>query len=136
MKTFISNKGYERVKLRKLGNDFKFVIHRLVGIHFIKNPDNKKQINHKDGNKLNNYVTNLEWCTSQENIIHSFKTGLNKGSLGIINGSAKLTEMDIIKIRKLLKEKNITQVNIALQFKVSTSLISIIKHNKIWQHVK
>ena len=51
-------------------------IHRAIALAFIPNPENKPCINHKDGNKLNNSIDNLEWCTHQENMIHAGKTGL------------------------------------------------------------
>ena len=55
----------------------KFVtIHRLVALTFLPNPDNKRTVNHKDGNKLNNHVSNLEWATYQENNKHAISTGL------------------------------------------------------------
>lgn len=65
------DKGYKYVNLRKDGKSGrnKF-IHRLVAIHFLHNYENKKQVNHIDGNKLNNKSDNLEWCTAQENINH------------------------------------------------------------------
>ena len=53
-------------------------VHRLVAQHFLPNPDNMKEVNHKDGNKDNNHVSNLEWCTRSHNVKHSFDTGLNK----------------------------------------------------------
>lgn len=53
-------------------------IHRLVAITYIPNPDNKPQVNHKDGNKLNNNISNLEWVTCKENILHSYSADLNK----------------------------------------------------------
>jgi len=59
------------VKLRNLGNDKSFQIHRLVGEAFIPNYENKPQINHKDGNRWNNFKDNLEWMTQSENITHS-----------------------------------------------------------------
>lgn len=63
--------GYYSVDLRKNGKRKKTRIHRLVAQAFIPNPDNLPTINHKDENKLNNYVSNLEWCTQKYNTYHS-----------------------------------------------------------------
>lgn len=74
--------GYNKVKIpmRKDNNGKQIFkncsFHRLVAEAFIVNEKNKPQVNHIDGNKLNNYVTNLEWNTAKENIIHGFKNGL------------------------------------------------------------
>ena len=73
-----TNYGYHDVRLTHNGRRKRYFIHRLVGKYFIPNPDNKPQINHKDGNKLNNHFENLEWCTQSENNNHALLTGLRK----------------------------------------------------------
>lgn len=55
-----------------------YLVHRLVALSFIKNIDNKAEVNHKDGDKLNNHYSNLEWTTSKENMNHAITTGLYK----------------------------------------------------------
>jgi hypothetical protein len=73
-------KGYLRIRLWH-GENKTFIthkIHRLVAQHFISNPDQKPMINHKDGNKANNYFENLEWSTNAENIQHAYDIGLIK----------------------------------------------------------
>lgn len=70
--------GYPTVSLYKDKNEKRYAIHRLVGLNFIENPLNKPEINHIDGNKENNRVENLEWCTRSENMKHSFANGLEK----------------------------------------------------------
>lgn len=71
MKANISPKGYSRITLMLNRKYVKFLVHRLVAISFIPNPENKPEVNHKDGNKKNNYYINLEWSTSSENHIHA-----------------------------------------------------------------
>jgi hypothetical protein len=85
--------GYCQVGLFINGNRKIVYVHRLVAEVFIINPDNKPEVNHKDGIKTNNNVFNLEWATFKENNQHAFKTGLNKGTwtgkFGIENSSSK-----------------------------------------------
>ena len=68
--------GYLRIYIPKIKK--RFLLHRLVATAYIPNPDNKPQVNHIDGNKLNNKADNLEWVTAQENNLHARKLGLIK----------------------------------------------------------
>lgn len=70
--------GYKKVELAKDGKKKSLRVHRLVATAFIPNPMNKPYINHIDGNRINNCVENLEWCTQHENVVHAYETGLNK----------------------------------------------------------
>ena len=69
---------YTNVSLVNNGLKKQYTMHRLVAISFIPNPENKKEVNHINGVKNDNSVYNLEWCTREENCIHSFNTGLSK----------------------------------------------------------
>lgn len=69
--------GYVYLILCKKGVQKRVSLHRLVGLTFIPNPENKPEINHKNGVKTDNRITNLEWCTKKENIQHSFDMDLN-----------------------------------------------------------
>lgn len=73
LKGELTEKGYIRVALTE---HKRYLVHCIVAQTFIPNPENKPQVNHIDGNKQNNYVDNLEWCTQSENMRHALKTGL------------------------------------------------------------
>lgn len=77
MKPHINTSGYLAINLYKNAKFKTYRIHRLIAQAFISNPENKPCINHIDGNKLNNSIDNLEWCTHRENTIHAIKTGLS-----------------------------------------------------------
>lgn len=84
-----SNKGYSCVRLCKDKIITKKTIHRLVAKAFVSNPENKPQVNHIDGNKLNNYANNLEWVTNGENEKHAYNYNLKHKHFGKNNGRAK-----------------------------------------------
>lgn len=119
-----NGKGYLRVSI---GGKLYFV-HRLVAEKYIPNPENKEQVNHKDGNKLNNNVNNLEWVTNLENRRHAVDNNLE------IHGEqcpwSKLTENDVNFIRANL---DIDDWTLADLFNVSRSTIIDVKLNKTWK---
>ena len=87
MKPLINSSGYLRINLYDAnGKAKKHYIHRLVANAFIPNPECLKIVNHKDCDKLNNYYTNLEWCTQSENIVHSYKNGCQQSTRVLIDG--------------------------------------------------
>ena len=81
LKALILPNGYAQVCLCKNCKSRKFYIHRLVAGHFIDNTDNKPEVNHIDGNKINNTVENLEWVTGSENKLHKYRVLGYKDSL-------------------------------------------------------
>lgn len=80
LKPELTKVGYLRVLLISPTNERKHKsVHRLVAETFIPNPNKLPQVNHKDGNKLNNHISNLEWCDSTHNNRHALATGLRTG---------------------------------------------------------
>ena len=83
LKPWVDTWGYKRVCLYKNGKPHQKFVHRLIAEAFIP-PFTGQQVNHIDGDKLNNSVENLEWCTGSENMQHAFRTGLHSGSTPVI----------------------------------------------------
>lgn len=120
-----NNKGYLRVTL--CGK--KYFVHRLVAEKYIPNPENKEQVNHKDGDKNNNSVTNLEWVTNQENRNHAIKHHL------YLQGDncswSKLTSQQVKKIRENTQYSN---KELAELYNVSISTINDILSFRTWKN--
>lgn len=121
--------GYSMVYL-SYNKRKEYRVHRLVAQAFIDNPENKPQVNHKDGNKKNNNVENLEWCTSSENNLHACKTGLMSG---FKHHNSKFTKEEILWIRNNYKEVGCN--NIARKFKVTPSTIGNIANKKTYKYI-
>lgn len=94
LKPMVANNGYLHVSLANGdGTRHRTLVHILVAKHFIPNPYDHLQVNHKDGNKQNCHKDNLEWCTAQENIHHAFQTGLRPGYMSADDKEKYLTEV-------------------------------------------
>lgn len=133
LKGGIKGHGYRSVNLCKNGKKYQRYVHILVAQAFIPNPLNLPEVNHKDGNKLNNNDWNLEWCTTSDNGKHAYKIGLQIPIYGEDNVKAKLTEKQVLEIRAL---KGIMPYHkIGEIYGVSKSLIGLIQLRKAWQHI-
>jgi hypothetical protein len=130
-----SKNGYYGVILSKNKNKKRYHIARLVLIAFLPNPENKPQVNHKDGNKSNNKLSNLEWSTRSENQKHAYRIGLKKGLVEDKCSLTKLTKTQVNDIREIYRSGLFTQKSIALEYGVDQSLISYIINKKIWRHL-
>lgn len=126
-----SKTGYLVVNIRNNGTRAPAYIHRLVAEAFIENPDKKAEVNHKDGNKQNNKVENLEWVTNKENIRHSVDFGLlpRHGK----HPNSKLTDNQVIFICELFQSgKTITEVLELCEFNVSRCQLLNIRCRRDW----
>lgn len=111
------------------------MIHRIVANCFIPNPLNKPCVNHIDGNKKNNHVSNLEWCTYSENMKHAVDTGLYTAVKGERNGQSKLTKADIefIRVNYKPRSNDFNVYTLAKQFNVLPQHISRIVNYQRWK---
>lgn len=134
-KPYIIHNGYLAVQLNLSGKRKGFLIHRLLAEYFIPNPENKPYVNHKDSNRLNNSLDNLEWCTHQENVIHSYQEGFASNT-GSNNGFSKLTENDVYEIKRLRTEEKLTYKQLSTKYSVSQGCIAGIISEVNWSHVK
>ena len=126
--------GYRCVSLCKEGGQRTATVHRIVTESFLGRRPGDKQVNHKDGDKTNNRLDNLEYVTPSENMLHAFSIGLISHR-GEKNSNIKLTEKDVYKVRRLLAEGH-TLSSIAFSFNVSKSCIGGISAGNNWAWLK
>lgn len=121
-------KEYPTITLRVKSDGKMRALHRILAIHFIPNPQNKKFVNHKDGDKFNCDIDNLEWATSSENQIHSFASGLSKARKGVENNMTKLSETEVIEIFGSV----LSISGLSKKHNVHKTCIAFIKSGKTW----
>ena len=126
--------GYCMVNLTKDRKSKTRYVHRLVAEAYLENPDNLPQVNHIDGNKDNNSVDNLEWCSSSHNNQHALDTGLREGQKGETNSQAKITEREIHEIIHMMLQ-GFANVEIASSFNLHDRYVSLIRGKKRWKHI-
>jgi len=122
---------YHRVSFIVDGKDKAYLVHRLVAIVFIENPENKPEVNHIDGNQNNNHVSNLEWVTREENQQHAFSLGLNTNK-GEKNGRALMTPEQAVEIYKFMLAGASTN-DAVLKYGFDRSTLRNIRIKKNWK---
>jgi hypothetical protein len=139
LKQEISNCGYCRVslsyKIKKKTTNRKMSVHRLVALVFIDNPDHKPQVNHINGDKLDNCVENLEWVTPSENDYHAYMMGLKPYKYGSKSHLHKYLEKDVIKACDMMESGNYDINEISEKTGISTSMLYLIKIRHSWVDV-
>lgn len=130
----VGPKGYYQINLCINGKCKTFMFHRLIASAFIENPNNLPCVNHIDGNKLNNELSNLEWVTHKENSQHAVKAGLFHPVKGKDSYQGHFSEDDIRSIRNL-KNSGKSQYQIASLYNVTRSAIQQILNGNTYAWV-
>lgn len=126
--------GYVRVTLCQDNRRGRFLLHRLVWVAFRGEIPQHLQVNHVDGDKLNNSLANLEIVTASENVAHAFRTGLAKPLRGEASSSAKISAATVHEIRRRAAEGE-THASLAAAFGLERGTISKIVRRERWSHL-
>lgn len=133
LKSDLNNCGYKRVTLSKEGKTKRFFVHRLVALHYLPNPSGSDVVNHKNGDKTDNQVDNLEWCSPSKNRIHAFETGLCKS--GQEHHNSKVTDSDVTEVCELI-ESGLKRGDVLSQVpSISKSTFDDIRRRRTWRHI-
>lgn len=140
LKSHLNEDGYAVVTIGIGKKRTTEAIHRIVARVFIEKPDNnvKYEVNHKDCNRENNCVENLEWVTHQQNVKHSYQNNREVQYVardGIKNGRATFNDEEVLSIRKLYNESGYSIADLARLFHSKYSTIGNIVHNQTWKHL-
>ena len=130
LKPFRNKRGYLEVNLYKNSKSTAKIIHRLAAKAFISNDFNKPQVNHIDGNKLNNKISNLEWMSNSENQLHAYSLGLQPSRAGENNIKAKITNKNVTEL-KVLYNSGKTIIDISKMMNINVSIIRNIIYKKV-----
>ena len=128
----VSVHGYCQINLTREKGTRKFFVHRLVLMAFVG--DSKLPVNHKNGNKLDNRLENIEYCTYSENTKHAYKNGLLKPLSSEKAHKSKLNKKKVLQIRKLYSQ-NESEKTLACKYNVSQSTINRIVNNITWRDI-
>ena len=129
-----SDGGYWYIQLRRNGQSFTHKVARLVADAFLPNTDKLPIVNHKDGIKTNDHVTNLEWCNQGDNLRHAYRTGLKIPVRGEASPHHRLSNGDVRTIRRMIKEQCGIRFT-ARTYGVSHTTIRRIASRSKWKHV-
>lgn len=136
--TSLTKDGYVKVRLMYQGKDKTMRVHRLVAEAFLPKPELKDTINHIDGNKQNNAVSNLEWADRTEQMEHAYSLGLKTARKGSSNANAKLTDDQVREIRRVYVpySRDFGTVALAKKYGVTNRVIGLVVNGKAYKNVK
>lgn len=133
LKQSVNRNGYAFVTLSLNGVREIFYIHRLIVVIFLTKVNGKTDVNHIDGIKINNFPSNLEWCTRSENVKHAYKIGL-ASNRGVNHPRATVSELQVVAI-KVWIDSGFTMAAIARAFNCNYGIVTHIKYGRAWSHI-
>lgn len=132
VKTRVTEFGYVQVEIKDSDGKRKtWKLHRLLATTFIPNPDNKPEVNHRNGIKTDNNLENLEWVTRSENMKHAFATGLKHPTVGSDHKLSKMTD----EIVMALRTGKVRNIDVSRDYGVSLGAVKCAKNGKNWKHL-
>lgn len=135
LKTRVNKNGYLYVNLCKDGKYHSVCIHRLVAKHFLEEYTDDLQVNHIDGNKRNNNVSNLEMVSASENLKHAVRLGLLVNPVGEDHPCSKITKDQVLEIREKYQPHIVTMTMLAEEYDISKDEVKNILYRKNWKHL-